>query len=119
LSLRGPLNPGPADALIRELMDEERLAKLRFDEDKDAAARVFAGTTSRGAGGDDPSVGCSGSSTHETCWTGCRREANEALQRQGGVGPIWGTTWSPFWTVWRAGAILAGGLFILQTPTIN
>ncbi|MCE9563061.1 MAG: magnesium transporter [Planctomycetes bacterium] len=109
----------PRHALVRELMETD-LATLRYDQDKDAVAQLFARYDFIAAPVVDDSFGLLGIVTHDDVLDLVQREATADLQRQAGVGPITGTYLdASFWMVWKSRAFWLGALFVLQMGTIN
>src|SRR5205823_6941307 len=79
----------PRHALIRELMENEVVA-LRFDEDQEAVARLFARYDFLAVPVVDDQFGLLGIVTHDDVLDVVQQEATEDLQRQAAVGPIIG-----------------------------
>jgi magnesium transporter len=118
LSLRD-LILAPRHALIRELMETD-LATLRYDQDAEAVAQLFARYDFIAAPVVDENYGLLGIVTHDDVLDVVQREATEDLQRQGAVGPIEGNYLeASFWTVWKSRAFWLAVLFLLQMGTIN
>src|SRR5205814_10342901 len=76
-------------ALVRELMETE-LVTLRYDEDKEAVAKVFARYDLIAVPVVDDQFGLLGIVTHDDVLDVVQEEATEDLQRQAAVGPILG-----------------------------
>ncbi|HVL14465.1 MAG TPA: magnesium transporter [Gemmata sp.] len=109
----------PRHALVRELMETD-LATLRYDQDAEAVAQLFARYDFIAAPVVDEQFGLLGIVTHDDVLDVVQREATEDLQRQGAVGPIEGNYLDAgFWTVWKSRAFWLGLLFVLQMFTIN
>jgi magnesium transporter len=109
----------PRHALIRDLMETE-LITLRFNEDAEAVAQLFARYDFIAAPVVDDQFGLLGIVTHDDVLDVVQREATEDLQRQGAVGPIEGPYLeASFWNVWRNRAFWLAVLFLLQMFTIN
>ncbi|MFO0823493.1 MAG: magnesium transporter [Gemmataceae bacterium] len=109
----------PRHALVRELMETE-LVTLRYDQDKEAVAQLFARYDFIAAPVVDDSFGLLGIVTHDDVLDLVQREATENLQRQAGVGPIEGAYLdASFWMVWQSRAFWLAFLFVLQMGTIN
>ncbi len=109
----------PRHSLVRELMETD-LATLRYDQDKEAVAQLFARYDFIAAPVVDDSFGLLGIVTHDDVLDLVQREATEDLQRQAGVGPIEGAYLdASFWTVWKSRAFWLAFLFVLQMLTIN
>ena len=79
----------PRHSLIRELMESEIVA-LRFDEDKEAVARLFSRYDLIAVPVVDDQFGLLGIVTHDDVLDLVQEEATEDLQRQAAVGPILG-----------------------------
>ena len=109
----------PRHALVRELMETD-LVTLRYDEDKEAVAQLFARYDFIAAPVVDEQFGLLGIVTHDDVLDVVQREATEDLQRQGGVGPIEGDYLEAgFANVWYSRVKWLALLFILQMFTIN
>jgi magnesium transporter len=109
----------PRHALVRDLMETD-LVTLRYDEDAEAVAALFARYDFIAAPVVDESLGLLGIVTHDDVLDVVQREATEDLQRQAGVGPIEGDYLDAgFWTVWKSRAFWLGVLFVLQMFSIN
>jgi magnesium transporter len=109
----------PRHALIRDLMETE-LITLRYDEDAEAAARLFARYDFIAAPVVDDKFGMLGIVTHDDVLDVVEREATEDLQKQGGVGPIEGGYLDAgFWNVWQNRGKYLAILFLFQMFTIN
>jgi magnesium transporter len=109
----------PRHALVRELMDTE-IVSLRYDQDAEAVAQLFARYDFIAAPVVDDKYGMLGIVTHDDVLDVVQREATEDLQRQGAVGPIEGPYLeASFWNVWRNRAFWLAVLFLLQMFTIN
>src|SRR5262245_15283679 len=106
-------------ALIRELMETE-LVTLRYDQDKEAVAQLFARYDLIAAPVVDDQFGLLGIVTHDDVLDVVTREATEDLQRQGAVGPIEGNYLEAgFGRVWLSRMQWLAVLFFLQMFTIN
>ena len=89
----------PRHALVRELMETD-IATLRYDQEAEAVAQLFARYDFIAAPVVDDQFGLLGIVTHDDVLDVVQREATEDLQRQGGVGPIEGAYLDAgFWTV--------------------
>lgn len=109
----------PRHALIRELMESELVA-VRFDDDREAVAQVFARYDLIAVPVVDDQFGLLGIVTHDDVLDVVQQEATEDLQRQAGVGPIEGNYLEAgFWTVWKNRVFWLSVLFVLQMFTIN
>ena len=109
----------PRHALIRELMESE-VVTLRFDEDREAVAKVFARYDFIAVPVVDDRFGLLGIVTHDDVLDVVQAEATEDLQRQAGVGPIDGNYLdASFGRVWYSRAKWLTLLFFLQMVTIN
>ncbi|MBA4066328.1 MAG: magnesium transporter [Isosphaera sp.] len=109
----------PRHALVRELMETD-LVTLRYSEDAEAVAKLFARYDFIAAPVVDEGLGLLGIVTHDDVLDVVQREATEDLQRQGAVGPIAGDYLDAgFWAVWKSRAFWLGLLFVLQMVTIN
>lgn len=118
LSLRD-LILAPRHSLVRELMETD-IVTLRYDQDEEAVAQLFARYDFIAAPVVDNNFGLLGIVTHDDVLDLVQREATEDLQRQGAVGPIAGNYLeASFWTVWKSRAFWLAFLFILQMGTIN
>jgi magnesium transporter len=109
----------PRHALIRDLMETE-LITLRYDEDAEAVAGLFARYDFIAAPVVDDQFGLLGIVTHDDVLDVVTREATEDMQKQGGVGPIEGAYLDAgFWNVWQNRGKYLAILFIFQMFTIN
>src|SRR5262245_19912254 len=109
----------PRHALVRELMETE-LVTLRYDQDAEAVAQLFARYDFIAVPVVDDQFGLLGIVTHDDVLDVVTREATEDLQRQGAVGPIEGNYLEAgFWEVWKKRGFWLGVLFVLQMVTIN
>src|SRR5262245_32875127 len=109
----------PRHALVRELMETE-LVTLRYNEDKEAVARLFARYDFIAVPVVDDQFGLLGIVTHDDVLDVVQEEATEDLQRQGAVGLIEGAYLdASFTNVWKSRAFWLGALFLLQMFTIN
>jgi magnesium transporter len=118
LSLRD-LILAPRHSLVRELMETE-LVTLRYDQDIEAVAQIFARYDLIAVPVVDDQFGLLGIVTHDDVLDVVTREATEDLQRQGAVGPIEGNYLEAgFVTVWKSRATWLAILFLLQMLTIN
>src|SRR5207247_8333295 len=88
LSLRD-LILAPRHALVRELMETD-LVTLRYDEDQEAVAQLFARYDFIAAPVVDDQFGLLGIVTHDDVLDVVTREATEDLQKQAAIGPIEG-----------------------------
>jgi magnesium transporter len=109
----------PRHALVRELMETE-LVTLRYDQDAEAVAQLFARYDFIAAPVVDDKYGMLGIVTHDDVLDVVQREATEDLQKQGAVGPIEGNYLEAgFGNVWYNRVKWLAFLFILQMFTIN
>ncbi|MCI0699976.1 MAG: magnesium transporter [Planctomycetia bacterium] len=109
----------PRHALIRELMETD-LVTLRYDEDAEAVAQLFARYDLIAVPVVDEQFGLLGIVTHDDVLDVVTREATEDLQRQGAVGPLEGNYLeASMWAIWKSRAFWLAFLFILQMGTIN
>jgi magnesium transporter len=109
----------PRHALVRDLMETD-LVTLRYDQDAEAVAQLFARYDFLAAPVVGDQFGLLGIVTHDDVLDVVQREATEDLQRQGAVGPIEGNYLdASFWTVWKSRAVWLAVLFLLQMLTIN
>jgi magnesium transporter len=109
----------PRHALVRELMETE-IVTLRYDQDAEAVAQLFARYDFIAAPVVDDQFGLLGIVTHDDVLDVVQREATEDLQKQGGVGPIEGPYLETgFWNVWQNRGKYLAILFIFQMFTIN
>jgi magnesium transporter len=109
----------PRHALVRDLMETE-LATLRYDDDQEAVAQLFARYDFLAAPVVDAQFGLLGIVTHDDVLDVVREEATEDLQKQGGVGPIEGDYLDArFGNVWYNRMKWLAVLFLLQMFTIN
>jgi magnesium transporter len=109
----------PRHALIRELMESE-VVSLRYDEDREAVARVFARYDFIAVPVVDDRFGLLGIVTHDDVLDVVQAEATEDLQRQAGVGRIEGNYLDArFGQVWLSRAQWLVVLFLMQMITIN
>jgi magnesium transporter len=109
----------PRHALIRELMETD-LVTLRYDQDKEAVAELFARYDFLAAPVVDDQFGLLGIVTHDDVLDVVREEATEDLQRQAGVGPIEGNYLEAGLTnVWYSRVKWLTLLFVMQMLTIN
>ncbi|HXD86373.1 MAG TPA: magnesium transporter [Urbifossiella sp.] len=109
----------PRHALIRDLMESEIVA-LRFDEDREALARLFTRYDFIAVPVVDERFGLLGIVTHDDVLDVVQQEATEDLQRQAAVGPIEGDYLKTrFGRVWWSRVQWLSALFLLQMFTIN
>ncbi|MBA4187131.1 MAG: magnesium transporter [Planctomycetaceae bacterium] len=109
----------PRHALVRDLMETD-IATLRYDQEQQAVAQLFARYDFIAAPVVDDNFGLLGIVTHDDVLDLVQREATENLQRQAGVGPIEGAYLDAnFWTVWWNRGKWLAFLFVLQMFTIN
>ncbi len=109
----------PRHALVRDLMETD-LVTLRYDQDAEAVARLFARYDFIAAPVVDQNFGLLGIVTHDDVLDVVQREATEDLQRQAAVGPIEGNyLQAGFGTVWYNRGKWLALLFVLQMLTIN
>lgn len=118
LSLRD-LILAPRHVLVRDLMETD-LVTLRYDQDAEALAQVFARYDFIAVPVVDDNFGLLGIVTHDDVLDVVQREATEDLQRQAAVGPIEGNYLEAgFGTVWYNRGKWLALLFVLQMLTIN
>jgi magnesium transporter len=118
LSLRD-LILAPRHALVRELMETDIVA-IRYDEDQEAVAQIFARYDFLAVPVVDEQFGLLGIVTHDDVLDVVREEATEDLQRQAGVGRIEGNYLeAPLVNIWYSRVQWLALLFILQMFTIN
>jgi magnesium transporter len=109
----------PRHALVRELMETE-LVTLRYDDDQEAVAQLFARYDFLAVPVVDAQFGLLGIVTHDDVLDVVREEATEDLQRQAAVGPIEGEYLDArFSNVWYNRVKWLAVLFLLQMFTIN
>jgi magnesium transporter len=109
----------PRHALIRELMESEVVA-LRFDEDKEAVAQLFARYDFIAVPVVDDQFGLLGIVTHDDVLDLVQEEATEDLQRQAAVGPIEGNYLeASFFRVWRSRVFWLSLLFVAELATFT
>ncbi|MFO0798858.1 MAG: magnesium transporter [Gemmataceae bacterium] len=109
----------PRHALIRDLMESE-VEALRYDEDREAVAKLFARYDFIAVPVVDDRFGLLGIVTHDDVLDVVQAEATEDLQRQAGVGRIEGTYLeASFRQVWLSRAVWLVFLFLMQMVTIN
>jgi magnesium transporter len=118
LSLRD-LILAPRHALVRELMETE-LVTLRYGDDKEKVAEIFARYDFIAVPVVDDQFGLLGIVTHDDVLDVVREEATEDLQRQAAVGPIEGNYLeASFANIWYNRVKWLAVLFLLQMFTIN
>jgi magnesium transporter len=99
---------------------ETELVTLRYDQDAEAVAQLFARYDFIAAPVVDDQFGLLGIVTHDDVLDVVQREATEDLQKQGGVGLIEGNYMeATFANVWKVRAFWLGVLFFFQMFTIN
>jgi magnesium transporter len=109
----------PRHALIRELMESELVA-LRFDEDKEALAQVFARYDFIAVPVVDDQFGLLGIVTHDDVLDVVQEEATEDLQRQAAVSPIEGDYLSArFSRIWWSRVKWLAVLFVAELLTFT
>jgi magnesium transporter len=109
----------PRHALIRDLMESE-VEALRYDEDREAVAKLFARYDFIAVPVVDDRFGLLGIVTHDDVLDVVQAEATEDLQRQAGVGRIEGNYLdASFRQVWLSRAVWLVVLFGMQMFTIN
>lgn len=109
----------PRHALIRDLMESE-VETLRYDEDREAVAKLFARYDFIAVPVVDDRFGLLGIVTHDDVLDVVQAEATEDLQRQAGVGRIEGNYLeASFRQVWLSRAVWLVFLFLMQMITIN
>jgi magnesium transporter len=107
----------PRHSLIRELMENEVVA-LRFDEDKEAVARLFSRYDLIAVPVVDDQFGLLGIVTHDDVLDLVQEEATEDLQRQAAVGPIEGDYLeASFYRVWKSRVKWLAVLFVAELLT--
>jgi magnesium transporter len=118
LSLRD-LILAPRHALVRELMETE-LVTLRYDDDKEKVAEVFARYDFIAVPVVDDQFGLLGIVTHDDVLDVVREEATEDLQRQAAVGPIEGDYLNAsFYRVWQSRVKWLAVLFAAELLTFT
>jgi magnesium transporter len=118
LSLRDVIL-APRHALVRELMETE-LVTLRFDDDKEKVAEVFARYDFIAVPVVDDQFGLLGIVTHDDVLDVVREEATEDLQRQAAVGPIEGDYLNAsFYRVWQSRVKWLALLFVAELLTFT
>lgn len=109
----------PRHALVRELMETE-IVTLRYDDDQEAVAQLFARYDFLAAPVVDAQFGLLGIVTHDDVLDVVREEATEDLQRQAAVGPIEGDYLSAsFARVWRSRVKWLAVLFVAELLTFT
>ena len=109
----------PRHALIRDLMESEVVA-LRFDEDREAIAPLFARYDFIAVPVVDDRFGLLGIVTHDDVLDVVQQEATEDLQRQAAVGPIVGNYLeTSFVQVWWSRAFWLSMLFVAELATFT
>jgi len=109
----------PRHALVRELMETE-LVTLRYDEDKEAVARLFARYDFIAVPVVDDQFGLLGIVTHDDVLDVVQQEATEDLQRQAAVGPIEANYLeASFFRVWWSRAFWLSLLFVAELFTFT
>lgn len=109
----------PRHALIRELMETD-LVTLRYDEDAEAVAQLFARYDFLAAPVVDDKFGLMGIVTHDDVLDVVQREATEDLQRQAAVGPIEGDyLHASFFKVWWSRVQWLAVLFVAELLTFT
>jgi magnesium transporter len=116
LSLRD-LILAPRHALVRELMETD-LITLKYDEDQEAATRVFSRYDFIAVPVVDDQFGLLGIVTHDDVLDVVQEEATEDLQRQAAVGPILGNYLeASFYQVWKNRVRWLAVLFVAELAT--
>ncbi|HEX4608231.1 MAG TPA: magnesium transporter [Urbifossiella sp.] len=107
----------PRHALVRELMESE-VVSLRYDEDREAVAKVFARYDFIAVPVVDDRFGLLGIVTHDDVLDVVQAEATEDLQRQAAVGPI-GADYlqTSFVKVWWGRVFWLSLLFVAELAT--
>jgi len=106
-------------ALVRDLMETD-LATLRYDQDAEEVARLFARYDFLAAPVVDDSFGLLGIVTHDDVLDVVTREATEDLQRQAAVGPIAGDYLNAsFYRLWRSRVQWLAVLFVAELATFT
>jgi magnesium transporter len=109
----------PRHALVRELMETE-LVTLRYDQDAEAVAQLFARYDFLAAPVVDDQFGLLGIVTHDDVLDVVTREATEDLQRQAAVGPIEGDYLrASFSRVWWSRVQWLALLFVAELATFT
>jgi magnesium transporter len=109
----------PRHALIRELMETD-LVTLRYDEDKEAVAQLFARYDLIAAPVVDEQFGLLGIVTHDDVLDVVREEATEDLQRQAAVGPLEGDYLNAsFYRIWKSRVKWLAVLFLAELATFT
>ncbi len=118
LSLRD-LILAPRYSLVRELMETE-LVTLRYNDDKEEVAQVFARYDFIAVPVVDDQFGLLGIVTHDDVLDVVREEATEDLQRQAAVGPIEGDYLNAsFYRVWQSRVKWLALLFVAELLTFT
>jgi magnesium transporter len=109
----------PRHALIRDLMESE-IITVRFDEDREALARVFTRYDLIAVPVVDEQFGLLGIVTHDDVLDVVQQEATEDLQRQAAIGPIEGDYLrASFVKVWQSRAFWLSLLFVAELATFT
>ncbi|HSQ58314.1 MAG TPA: magnesium transporter [Gemmata sp.] len=109
----------PRHALVRELMETD-IVTLRFDQDAEAVAQLFARYDFIAVPVVDDQFGLLGIVTHDDVLDVVQREATEDLQRQAAVGPIEGDYLkASFSRVWWSRVKWLAVLFIAELLTFT
>lgn len=109
----------PRHALVRELMETD-LVTLRYDQDAEAVAQLFARYDFLAAPVVDDKFGMLGIVTHDDVLDVVTREATEDMQRQGAVGPIEGDYLkASFYRVWQSRVKWLAVLFVAELATFT
>jgi magnesium transporter len=109
----------PRHALVRELMETE-LVTLRYDEDKEAVARLFSRYDFIAVPVVDDQFGLLGIVTHDDVLDVVQQEATEDLQKQAAVGPIEGNYLeASFSRVWWSRVKWLAVLFLAELATFS
>lgn len=109
----------PRHALMRELMETD-LVTLRYDEDQEAVAQLFARYDFIAAPVVDEQFGLLGIVTHDDVLDVVREEATEDMQRQAAVGPLEGDYLNAsFYRIWWSRVIWLALLFVAELATFT
>jgi magnesium transporter len=106
-------------ALIRELMETD-LVTLRYDDDQEAVAQLFARYDFIAAPVVDEEFGLLGIVTHDDVLDVVREEATEDMQRQAAVGALEGDYLNAsFYRIWRSRVQWLAVLFVAELFTFT
>jgi len=109
----------PRHALVRELMETE-LVTLRYDQDAETVAQLFARYDFIAAPVVDDQFGLLGIVTHDDVLDVVQREATEDLQKQAAIGPIEANYLkASFFRIWWSRSFWLSLLFIAELGTFS